>query len=750
MLFRSITTLLGLVLACRAVLFAAANLAVAPVQRSYEQAIRGDDYSFTVEVKGQTPPVNRSVTLTGPARDVHLLVEGGYDFSSIGALAASIVRPGMTDEEKVRAIFYWVIERLYDRGGSGCEDPLEYISLWGFSWCGNYGLLLNALWKAAGFPTVFLNPVIGMPSGHTITAVYYDNQWHLYDSRLRGYFLNRDNRTVASLVELDRDDGLIRRGMDYEGHFMGHWGLPLITLNYANAESDWYDGFNSHFDNQKLFNAQCPVWDPRLDLREGETLRLDWKNSGKWWNRKDLSPTWQKLHRGAGREATEIEPLVFANGTLTFTPDPAKIGGQAHSRENIRISREGFQPEKAGVPARLVYRVRVPYFIPSMSVEADLFRKTDRDRFSVEISTDEGQSWLPVWAAESTGEIKVRCSSDQTQRVTWYSENKYSYLLRFNLEAAQSAADLRLTQLRIVTDLFYRPHILPELKNGINRVLWKSAGTAGRPSVRFDWLEDTNILFSDDRPADGDKIKISALVANHGDTPAENVQVRFYDGDPARGGVPIGQEAVIERIEPGRAATAEVEWVAVQRHLGSAGGFSISRNERLTGYVFNTIYAVVDPDGRVAETDESDNATTREVVVYNKANLILGDPSFVDIDGEGEILTLTAHVRNQNLYGLLPRAREARSVRVRFYDGQPQVNDLSARLIGEAVIPEIPAGEFGVARVKWNVGGLSGRHLVYVVSDPLDEIQEKWQQHKGDYMFVKKEINLPTGEQAAK
>ena len=741
---------LGLLFVCRAVLFASADLAVAPTPRTFEQAIRSDDYSFTVDVQGQTPPVNRSLTISGPARDVRLTVEGGNDFSSISALAASIVRPGMTDEEKVRAIFYWVIDRLYDRGGTGCEDPLEYISLWGHSWCGNFGLLLNSLWKAAGFPTVFLNPVIAMPSGHTITAVYYDGQWHMYDSRLRGYFLNRDNRTVASLVELDRDDGLVRRGLDYEGHFMGHWGFPLITLNYGNSESDWYDGFNSHYDNVKLFNSQCPVWDPRLDLAEGETLRLNWKNIGKWWNRKDLSPTWQSLHRGSGREATEIEPLIYANGSLTFTPDPRKMAGQAHSRENVAVSGGAFHPDKAGVPASLVYRVRVPYFIPSLSVEAWLLRRSVQDHLSAEISTDEGETWLPVWHAEGTGDLKVSFSTDETQRVTWYSKNKYSCLLRFNLEAAKSADDLRLSDLRIVTDLFYRPHILPELKNGANRLRWKCESQESRPSLRFDWLEDTNVFFSDDRPAEGDRITISARVANRGDPPAENIAVRFYDGDPARGGVQIGSNQVIERIEPGQSGTAEVEWLAVQRHLGSAGGFSISRNERLPGYVYNTIFAVTDPDSHIAESDENNNATSREVVVYNKANLILGDPSFVDIGREGDVLTITARVRNQNLYGLLPKAREARNVRVRFYDGQPQVQNLSERMIGETVIPEIPAGEFCVARVRWDVSGLSGRHVVYVVTDPLDEIPEKWQQHAGEYMFVKKEVNLAAGEQARK
>ena len=97
-------------------------------------------------------------------------------------------------------------------------------------------------------------------------------------------------------------------------------------------------------------------------------------------------------------------------------------------------------------------------------------------------------------------------------------------------------------------------------------------------------------------------------------------------------------------------------------------------------------------------------------------------------------------MRNQNLYGLLPRAREARHVVVRFYDGQPQDGKLDERLIGESVIPSIAPGEFGVARVEWKTRGLSGRHWVYAVVDPFDQIPEVWQNGRRVYMQIKKEI----------
>ena len=731
---------------CRISLAAGPDLSVAPKAGMHLEQIRGKRAQFTIEVGGLTPPVNRSIEVTGPAQGVRINVEGGLDFSSIQALAASITRPGMTDEEKVKACFYFAINSLYDRGSTGCEDPLEYISLWGFSYCGNFGLLLNALWQALGFRTVFLNPVIGMPSGHTITSVYYDNQWHMYDSRMRSYFLNRDNRTAASLVDLDRDDGLIRRGLDYSNHSMGHWDYFIVMTNYFNAASDWYDGYNAHFDNKTLFNRDCPVWDPGLDLGEGEKLTLNWTNQGRWWSRKDLSPRWLELHQREGREAMSVEPIVYANGKLELRIDPKKYRKQAHDYSGIKATggkSSVFRPSSAGQTAYAVYRVRVPYFIPSITVEAAGYRQSEADTLRIEFSTDEGKTWLPMWEATRTGHLNTRVTTEQTQRVTWYSANKYSCLVRFALKGSASASNATLGEIKLTADLFYRPMILPALHKGTNRINYsdRSKGRHER-QVRFNWLDDTNILFSDDQPCEYDSIRITALVANKGDSPAENVVVRFFDGEPYKGGVRIGRDRVISRIAPGERARVETGWRALKRHLGASYGYSISRGEILDGYTHNTIYVQVDPADEVAESDENNNFTSRELIVYNKANLVLSDPSFVEFDRRGDRVLITALVRNQNLYGLLPKAREARDVRVRFYHRQPMLGNLDQNLIGEAVIAEIAPGEFGTARVEWDVSGLSGRHRVYVVVDPMDEIPELWQGTRGKYMQVKKDIQL--------
>ena len=731
---------------CQIGFAAGPDLSVAPVTRLHREVITGSKARFTVNVTGRTPPVNQSIEITGPARDVKLKLEGGLDLSSMEAIVNSITTPGMTDEEKAKACFYFVGTNFYDRGGSGCEDPLEYVNLWGFSWCGNFGLFLNALWRAAGFPTVFLNPVIGMPGGHTISAVYYDNQWHMFDSRMRGYFLNRDNRTVASLTDLDRDDNLIRRGLDYSNLALGRWGFVTTMQNYSNAASDWYDGYNAHFDNKTLFHTHTPPWDPRLDIRAGEKLTLNWTSADKWWNRKDLSPEWMELHDIKTSSAAKEPPMLYANGTLEFELDPARFKSQSEESSGIHATggkTPRFMPGSAGKTGYVIYKVRVPYFIPSMHLEATGYRKTGEDYLAVELSADEGKSWLPLWRAKGTGQIKAAVSTDQTQLVTMYKENKYSYLLRFSMKASRSAKDVSLGEIRIVTDLYYRPMSLPELQKDTNEIIYSDRSKGGRRrQVTFHWLEDTNILFSEERPCEGDEITITALVENKGDEPAQNVAVRFFDSDPAAGGIQIGTDQLISRIDPGTTGRAEVSWRAVKRFNGKSSFRSYGQVHNPKGYTHNTIFVQVDPENLLAETNEHNNLTCRKLVVYNMASLVLSHPSFIELGRRGDKVLITAFIRNHNMAGPRPRVREARNVTVRFYDRQPIASRMKEFMIGETVIPAIYPGEWGIARIEWDVTGLSGRQRVYVVVDPEDKIPESWQRRRGEYMLIKKDINL--------
>jgi hypothetical protein len=99
------------------------------------------------------------------------------------------------------------------------------------------------------------------------------------------------------------------------------------------------------------------------------------------------------------------------------------------------------------------------------------------------------------------------------------------------------------------------------------------------------------------QPVEGDTVTLSLFVHNQGGSPVSRAMVRFYDGDPAAGGVPIGQDQAITNLVPLGRQQVQVEWPTV----------GLTGNHRLT--------AVVDPDGAVAEVSEENNQASLDLAL---------------------------------------------------------------------------------------------------------------------------------------
>lgn len=106
-----------------------------------------------------------------------------------------------------------------------------------------------------------------------------------------------------------------------------------------------------------------------------------------------------------------------------------------------------------------------------------------------------------------------------------------------------------------------------------------------------------DISLSDPDPDEGDEITVNAKVRNLGEDDVSNVVVKFYDGDPEKGGVQIGSDVAVPSIESYR-------WVDVDTTWMSDGG-----RQR--------IFVLVDGDGMIDETDETNNRAGISVNVWS-------------------------------------------------------------------------------------------------------------------------------------
>src|SRR4030042_4367661 len=105
----------------------------------------------------------------------------------------------MSNEEKALELWRFVMDNTYVGLGGTSGDALEHLNVYGYGYCGTFATVLEALWWAAGLKARHVNI-----ENHAATEVYYDNDWHYIDAHLRRFFLEKDNKTIASLEDINR------------------------------------------------------------------------------------------------------------------------------------------------------------------------------------------------------------------------------------------------------------------------------------------------------------------------------------------------------------------------------------------------------------------------------------------------------------------------------------------------------------------------------------------------------------------
>jgi hypothetical protein len=646
-----------------------------------------------------------ALTLAGPIADATVTNDRWIDTTSLEGMLKSITRPEMTDQEKVLAIWHFVMNWCHDYDGHTCDDPLEYANVWGYSYCGPMAILTEALCDAAGVRSRYINP-----TSHGTTEMFWDGEWHLVDSSCRYYFLRRDNKTIASIHDLAQDNELVTRTHDDVGRAL-KWGGDVKNdlAMWGRDDDDWVTEDFRWWKSTK--------WEPKVTLWRGEVLARRWDNVGLWC-----------------RAHGEKPPYIYANGTVHYEPDlrTAWVGETLPEAAEVRNfsfdpALGVLRPRRAGEPAALVLKVRTPYFMPQIQVMGKFLLDGSEARARISLSVDGGKTWEMLREASGPGQISLLSQSDLTQKVTHESPDKYSVLVRYELEPGGSPGGSALTALAVHADLQYYPKALPALRRGENTVTVKGTlPPEGGATVTYEWLEDLNITLDPERARVGLPCTVTGRVSNVGGGAADGVRVRFYEGNPARGGKPIAPDVVIPHLDAGQTKEVQVTWVPASRP---------SWYEDMT-----QVWMVVDPENAIVEADENNNATYVDAIVSEKPNAVLLDPSFVTVKREGGTVTLTAAVRNWDLWGLNPGNAVLQDVVVRFFDGDPKAG---GKPIGtDQVIPRIVAGEYGWASVKWDVAGLTGAHQVHVLVDPDGRIPERFESPEHRYDEVVVEVGL--------
>lgn len=428
--------------------------------------------------------------------DPRLVINGRRDWFSADDILAGILKPNMTDSEKAMAIYNLCSgidvqchendrrpgpetpdDKSNPSRNSFCEraDPVKALNSYYCGGCQYAAANMAILCRQAGLPA--RADWVNKPDtygNHCVTEVWYDNAWHLFDPDERTYFLDIDNVTVASYETLHNNPSLVSRT------HVGGFASP----GKKDRSSQYKDIFPPHIMSVDMWLSTMS-----MRLRPGETITRRWDNINKFHtgdNKRNVKP-----ERPQG-----LAPYQLANGKLIYQP---RLNGACYQRgilSELNIvpvsgpAGERLQPQAAGWPAYVIYKVSSPYPVVGGAVSGRFFKKTSKDTCRVQISVRDGD-WKDIFSADKEGESECKAVIDEALDPK-PAPAIYEYYVKFELSAASEPADVWLSSIYIETDLQMAATSLPALSVGSNKVVYSDKSPGGRKvRITHGWTESS-------------------------------------------------------------------------------------------------------------------------------------------------------------------------------------------------------------------------------------------------------------------
>ncbi|HUU29992.1 MAG TPA: transglutaminase domain-containing protein [archaeon] len=453
--------------------------------KTFSKVITGPEEEYVVEVGGTLDPENVEIVIENlgetPVADPRMTVNGLYDWYDVNSMVKEITAGCTTDEEKAMAIWEWVHWKRFQRSpqDESSLHPVRAMNGYGYGICGHTAAWLKALWTAAG-----LEGRVQEIWGHTINEVYFNGAWHMLDGNVKVFYLGRDNRTIASLAELEKDGWLIERTIHPRDPWVRQPDPPGRNEEFVRYIVSSKDNYLEHgYDSEigKDYNMS-------YTLKPGEELI-------RWWG--------PELGKFEGRDKQALVPQRYANGRLVWEPDLEKIDVRDYLNviENVTTRHRNGQDPAINIaelhdrnytrPSRFTIPIQSAYPIVGGRFWCKLVKDPGGASASVffgEPSWDRGNLYTFRWGSGAQ-DIEVDLDHNILQSAPCYNYD-IGFTLKGNAES-RKPAQAGVDWFKSVTDLQVSPHSLPALSRGRNVVRYRdsSRGAAKKVRITHKWRE---------------------------------------------------------------------------------------------------------------------------------------------------------------------------------------------------------------------------------------------------------------------
>ena len=469
-------------------------------QKTHVEVIDQSNYSYTVKMQGAfdgestRDPVgywaydqywepNKYVRIENVGntlvRNPWLRRTDRPDTRTLQSIVDYVVKPGMTDGEKARALFEFEIKQRFhattgqpmgdnDREPYEVNDVIKRFNCYGYTLCQNESVIMSDLWRTAGLKTRS-----GWPNGHSTAEVWYDGMWHLMDSDESIICLMPDNETVAGEEEIVADHDLMKRVHSYG---------PLHDRDRFRDESSsslhFYEGVRTGEDTSETYHTMD------FDLRPGESLTWAWDAGNRYHSAYDTE--WNKHWR------------LIANvmdGSLEYNPDLTdKSNEQYINYYNMKYRASG--PFGCGYystadTAAMFVNMKSAWPMVGGRFIVDFNRRDMGDDLKVYISFDDGKTYQEMASTFSSDYARMYIDLNQFFPLETSARYECLYKLELTSGADEPLACIRGFDINMTIQMARLA--MPGVSLGVNKFIYSDDSNGkSKVMISHSWEENSD------------------------------------------------------------------------------------------------------------------------------------------------------------------------------------------------------------------------------------------------------------------
>ncbi|MEP2670036.1 MAG: hypothetical protein ABJH04_13625 [Cyclobacteriaceae bacterium] len=355
--------------------------------------------------------------------------------------------------------------------GKEIDDPIKLLGVYGYGAC--YNISYATAFIASKYPYNEIPYREYSPRNrHSVKDILFDSTFMLIDPDIEVFYLNHDNKNIATYDVLANDKYLMTR-----------------THHYGKAEQ--FNALNTYVANS-VYEADTPanftgiyrdIDFHTLDfqLRPGESLVYNWEPA-KYFHHNFI---WEP----------NAPPEDIGNGQFKFETNftNTDLDNLSNTYNNISTYLEdgltpNIHPAKTNEPSSFLIKITSPFVIVNGYIDGKFYKENLDDLLQISFSKD-SITWNQIWKSNLEGNHK--------DSITFYnliqpigSAAVYNYFLKFEMLSTNPSQPCGIDSIQIVTDFQVSKFFLPSLQLGENLISYSDNNQSERNiEVKLEWRE---------------------------------------------------------------------------------------------------------------------------------------------------------------------------------------------------------------------------------------------------------------------